>query len=201
MKIGIMGGTFNPIHNGHLILSEHIREECKLDKIIFIPTGNPPHKDLGDILDNKTRKEMVELAIAPNPYFTISTIEMDRKGVSYTVDTIRELKRKYSQAELYIIIGGDSLLNLEKWKDYKELISNNKLLVADRYRANMKETREKIEEFNKKYNSNIVKVNNPIIHISSTNIRDRIRKGLSIKYLLPESVEEYIEKNNLYNKG
>lgn len=198
MKIGIMGGTFNPIHNGHLILSEYIREECKLDKIIFIPTGKPPHKDLGNILDNHIRKEMVELVIDPNPYFTISTIEMDNEGISYTIDTIKELKKKYNEEELYLIIGGDSLLNLQEWKDYKELISTNNFIVADRYRSNIEEIIRKIKEFNYKYNGNIIKVNNPIIHISSTNIRDRIRKGLSIKYLVPNILEKYIINNHIY---
>ncbi|HLR21735.1 MAG TPA: nicotinate-nucleotide adenylyltransferase [Tissierellaceae bacterium] len=198
MKIGIMGGTFDPIHNGHLILSEYIREKCKLDKVIFIPTGKPPHKNLNNISDNNIRKKMVELAIESNPNFAISTIEMDSVETSYTIDTIKELKNIYDRDELYIIIGGDSLLNLETWKDYKELISIANIIVADRYTPNMEEMVEKIKEFNNKYNGNIVRINTPIIHISSTIIRKRVKEDLSIKYLLPDILEKYIIKNHLY---
>ena len=198
MKIGIMGGTFDPIHNGHLILSEYIREKCKLDKVIFIPTGKPPHKNSNNISDNNIRKKMVELAIESNPNFAISTIEMDSVETSYTIDTIKELKNIYDRDELYIIIGGDSLLNLETWKDYKELISIANIIVADRYTPNMEEMVEKIKEFNNKYNGNIVRINTPIIHISSTIIRERVKEDLSIKYLLPDILEKYIIKNHLY---
>src|SRR5699024_2592993 len=198
MKIGIVGGTFDPIHNGHLILSEYIREKCKLDKVIFIPTGKPPHKNLNNISDNNIRKKMVELAIESNPNFAISTIEMDSVETSYTIDTIKELKNIYDRDELYIIIGGDSLLNLETWKDYKELISIANIIVADRYTPNMEEMVEKIKEFNNKYNGNIVRINTPIIHISSTIIRKRVKEDLSIKYLLPDILEKYIIKNHLY---
>lgn len=198
MKIGIMGGTFDPIHNGHLILSEHIREEYSLDKIIFIPTGRPPHKDLDNISYNNIRKEMVELTISSNPFFTISTIELENEETSYTIDTIKKIQKTYIDDELYLIIGGDSLLNLEAWKDYEELISTSNIIVADRYGPNMEKVVEKINEFNHRYNGNIVKANTPIIHISSTNIRDRISKDLSIKYLLPNILEEYIIKNNIY---
>lgn len=198
MKIGIMGGTFDPIHNGHLILSEYIREKCKLDKVIFIPTGKPPHKNSNNISDNNIRKKMVELAIESNPNFAISTIEMDSVETSYTIDTIKELKNIYDRDELYIIIGGDSLLNLETWKDYKELISIANIIVADRYTPNMEEMVEKIKEFNNKYNGNIVRINTPIIHISSTIIRKRVKEDLSIKYLLPDILEKYIIKNHLY---
>ena len=117
MKIGIMGGTFNPIHHGHLILSEYIRTETGLDKIVFIPTGLPPHKVGEEVLEGRIRLEMVQLAIRNNPYFTWSDMEIRRKETSYTIDTIGELKRLYDKAQLYLIIGADNLLSIHTWKD------------------------------------------------------------------------------------
>lgn len=198
MNIGIMGGTFSPIHNGHLILSEYIREELNLDKIIFIPTGIPPHKELEHVLDGYTRKEMLELAIDPNPYFSISTIEIDRNSTSYTIDTVTQLKEIYPFDNLFMIIGADSLLSLHMWKDFQKLIVMTDFVVADRYGAYDHEVLSSIEELNSKFNGKIMRVDTPIIEISSTDIRKRIKSDLSIKYLVPESVERYIIDNNLY---
>ena len=198
MNIGIMGGTFSPIHNGHLILSEYIRESINLDKVIFIPTGIPPHKSFKYVLDGQIRKKMVELAIDSNPYFTVSTIEIDRVDTSYTIDTITQLKKIYPKDNLFMIIGADSLLDLHMWKDFKKLITMVDFVVADRHGSNGAKVTNRIEELNKMFISNIIKVDTPIIDISSTMIRENINKGLSIKYLVPEAVEEYIEKNHLY---
>lgn len=199
MNIGIMGGTFSPIHNGHLILSEHIRERINLDRVIFIPTGIPPHKrSTKYVLNGEIRKEMVKLAIDSNPYFSISTIEIDRGDTNYTIDTIIQLKEIYPKDKLFMIIGADSLLDLHMWKDFKKLITMVDFVVADRRGSNGTKVTNRIEELNKMFNSNIIKVDTPIIDISSTMIRENISKGLSIKYLVPESVEEYIKRNHLY---
>lgn len=198
MKIGIMGGTFNPIHNGHLILSEYIREEANLDKIIFIPAGRPPHKKNPEVLNSNTRKEMLDLAIESNSYFEVSTLEIDKDDISYTIDTVNELKKIYPKDEIYLIIGGDSLLELEKWKDFKRLISITNFIVVDRHGSSSEEVIKKIKELNRTYNGNITRFHSPIIEISSTDIRKRIKKGLSIKYLVPEGVEEHIISKELY---
>ena len=132
MKIGIMGGTFNPIHLGHLILSEYIRDELGLDKIIFIPTGHPPHKDSREIASGLHRKAMVELSIKNNPYFFLSSLELDKKDTSYTIDTVLELKAKYTNDELFMIIGADSLFGLNTWKNYRKLLKEVDFIVADR---------------------------------------------------------------------
>ena len=196
MKIGIMGGTFNPIHHGHLILSEYIRLEENLDKIIFIPTGNPPHKN--SVLDAKLRLEMVELAIKSNPYFNASDIEVKRTNLTYTIDTIKELKEKYPSAELFMIIGADTLLSLHNWKDCSKVLSQINFIVADRLGLRPSDIEEEIKRLSNKYFSNIFNIASPIIDISSTDIRNRIKENLSIKYLVPETIEDYILQNNLY---
>lgn len=196
MKIGIMGGTFNPIHHGHLILSEYIRLEASLDKIIFIPTGYPPHKS--DVLNGKTRLKMVDLAIEDNPFFISSDMEINRSYPSYTIDTIEELNKIYLNARLYMIIGSDSLFSLSSWKDYPKLLKQVNFIVADRFRLGHNDVENEIERLNDKFASHIVSFDNPIIDISSTSIRYRIKMGLSIKYLVPGIVEDYIYKLNLY---
>lgn len=198
MKIGIMGGTFNPIHHGHLILSEYIRLRANLDKIIFIPTGSPPHKDDILVLDSKIRLEMVKLAIENNPYFIYSDMEVKRKQLTYTIDTVIELKDIYKDADLYMIVGADTLLSIHKWKDHSRLFSMLNFIVADRFGLDKYNVEEEIERLNYKYGANIVSINSPVIDISSTLIRDRLKEGLSIKYLVPEIVEDFIIKNNLY---
>lgn len=198
MKIGIMGGTFNPIHHGHLILSEYIRTRADLDKIVFIPTGMPPHKNRDDLLDSRIRLEMVDKAIENNPFFTSSDIEVSRTQLTYTIDTLIELKDLYKNCELYMIIGADTLLSLQTWKDYSKVLSLVNFIVADRLGLSTNEVLQEIERLNVQFGADIISINSPVIDISSTIIRGRIKKGLSIKYLVPEVVEDYISENNLY---
>ena len=199
MKIGIMGGTFNPIHHGHLILSEYIRINEELDKIIFIPTGNPPHKDRQNILDGEIRLEMVRLAIKNNPYFTYSDIEVKKPEISYTIDTVIHLKEKYRGCDLYMIIGADTLLSLYSWKDIFYILGQVKFIVADRLGLHDDDVEKEINRLNNKYSANIISVDSPVIEVSSTLIRHRLKADLSIKYLLPEVVEEYIIENKYYS--
>lgn len=198
MNIGIMGGTFNPIHLGHLVLSEYIREGLGLDKIIFIPTGNPPHKDKDEVIRSFDRKNMVELSIRDNPYFSISTIELDRKDKSYTIDTITGLKENYRDDNLIMIIGSDSLFSIETWKSCPNLLKEISFVVADRVLRENKSLIQEIKRLNKKYKSDIKYFDTPLIEISSTEIRDRLKRGESIKYLVKEDVNKYIYENNLY---
>ncbi|MBZ2175358.1 nicotinate-nucleotide adenylyltransferase [Schnuerera sp. xch1] len=198
LKIGIMGGTFDPIHNGHLILAEYSRISFNLNKILFIPTGNPPHKNSEDISPNRYRYDMTLLAISTNMNYYLSTIEIERKGVTYTIDTIKYLKSKFEDAEFYFILGADSLYKIHKWKNYEELLSLCNFIVARRPNHNNKKLEKRKDDLNTKYNSSIHILEAPLIDISSTQIRERIRNGLSIKYLVPRSVEAYIEKNRIY---
>lgn len=197
-KLGIVGGTFDPIHNGHLILAEHARVEFGLDDILFIPTGNPPHKDKKEISFTNHRYEMVFLAIKSNPCFHISSMEMEKEYTTYTVDTIESIQNLYKDREIYFILGADSFCNIHLWKDYKKLLNLCNIIIAKRLDTDNKLLDEKLNIFTKTYKDSIYILESPLIEISSTDIRNRMKEGLSIRYLIPESVESYIEKNKLY---
>lgn len=198
MRIGIMGGTFNPIHLGHLILTEFIRDEASLDKVIFIPTGHPPHKDTRGMVDSYHRKTMVEISIRDNPHFFLSNIEIEKNSTSYTIETILELKKRYKHDELFMIIGADSLLSIETWKDSSKLLKKINFIVADRLVKSNQDVLEEIKRLNLKYDIDIKYLESPIIGISSTDLRDMVKRNKSIKYLVREEVNKYILENNLY---
>lgn len=198
MKIGIMGGTFDPIHNGHLIISEYIRDYLDLDEIIFIPAGQPPHKDKKGVLSPFHRYKMTKLAIEDNPKFSISDIEIKKNKTSYTYDTILNLKEEYEDAELYFIIGADSLFSLEEWYKFKELSRIIKFALWERTGYYRDDIIDRIELLKDKYTAQIKYVEGPIIEISSSQIRNRVSLKKSIKYLVHEEVKKYIEKNNIY---
>ncbi len=200
MKIGVMGGTFDPIHNGHLIGAEYARTSLNLEKLIFIPSGVHPFKDNKKISQSKDRINMISSAIETNKYFEISFIEINRMGTTYTIDTIKKLKEEYREDEIYFIIGSDILLEIEKWKNFRELISICKFILLYRPGKEDAGIEKKIKELNLSYGVQFEKVKSPLIEISSTEIRDRVKNRLSIKYLVPESVEDYILKHNLYNE-
>jgi len=198
MKIGIMGGTFDPIHIGHLILAERVRDSKELDQVIFIPTGVNPLKKDKNISSSVHRLEMLRLAIESNPYFSISTIEIERGGLSYTIDTLRALRVKYKDDDLYFIIGSDIIFQLEKWKDFKELFKLCKFILVDRPGNEYKEIDEKIQEININYQLSFERITLPLMDISSSDIRNRVKSKKSIKYLVPTNVEDYIKKHKLY---
>ena len=187
MKIGILGGTFNPIHIGHLILVEEAREKLSLDKVIFVPAYLPPHKENGDIISAAKRMNMVRLAIRTNPFFSVSDIEIKRKGKSYTIDTLKEFKKVYPKDELYFITGSDLLKYLDDWKDLKQVIKVVSFIVATRPGYPL----EKIPSY-------IKTVAIRAVDISAFEIRKAIKKKRSFRYLVPEAVYSYITKNRLY---
>lgn len=196
-KYGIFGGSFNPIHYGHLMICEYIKEEMGLDKVIFIPTGNPPHKDLG--VSAEDRYEMVRLAISPNPDFEISDIETTRVNLSYTVDTIRELKKIYKEEKLYFLIGLDSLFQLKTWKKIGDLSQEIEFVVALRpgY-IDKEEINNEIDFLRENFGTRINLIKTPLYEISSTDLRDRIHEGKSLRYLIPKKVLDYIEESGFY---
>jgi nicotinate-nucleotide adenylyltransferase len=187
LKIGILGGTFNPIHIGHLILAEEAREKIGLDKIIFVPTFLPPHKDNSDIAFAFNRLAMVRLAIKGNRYFYTSDIEIKRDGRSYTIDTLNEFKKKYPQDQLYFIIGSDLLEYLKEWKDLDEIIKLIKFIVVTRPGFPL----DKIPSYIKTMAIRAVDV-------SAFQIRKCIKENKSFRYLVPEAVYNYIIKKKLY---
>ena len=199
-KYGIFGGSFNPIHYGHLMICEYIKEEMGLDKVIFIPTGNPPHKDLE--LSAEDRYEMVRLAISPNPDFEISDIETTRVKKSYTVDTIRELKKIYKEEKLYFLIGLDSLFQLKTWMKIGDLSQEIEFVVALRpgY-LDREEVNKEIDFLRENFGTKVNLIKTPLYEISSTDLRDRIREGKSLRYLIPKKVLDYIEESGFYKVG
>lgn len=197
-KIGIMGGTFDPIHIGHLIIAEEAREHLNLKEVIFIPTGKPPHKKSTNITNSFHRYNMTELAIKNNRFFSISSIEIEKSGTTYTIDTIKELEMEYKNTEFYFIIGSDSVMNIHTWKDYKTLLNICNFIVAKRVGISNRDVEDRIREFNRKFGNIIYEVPIPYIDISSTEIRTKVMKNKTIKYYVPIEVEDYIMKNKLY---
>jgi nicotinate-nucleotide adenylyltransferase len=188
MRIGILGGTFNPIHIGHLILAEEAIWKLNLDKVIFVPAYLPPHKDEEKILDAGHRFNMASLAIEGNPKFEISKIEIDAKQKSYSIDTIKSFREKFDQgSEIFFITGSDSLKELFSWKKVDEIFSLSKFVIAKRPGFPITEVPKDVQ---------VVVITE--VEVSSSEIRNRIREGKPIRYLLPDKVREYIAKNRLY---
>ncbi len=195
-KIGIFGGTFDPPHLGHLILNEQIKNNFDLDKIIFMPAGNPPHKKDKEITSDQQRLKMLELAIDNNPFFEISNWELSRKSYSYTAHTLKEFVPTLDAEHVFFIIGADSLADIFKWHKPNYLLGSGKFIVFNRPGYNLGSILQQSEY--KPYLENISTYQSIHIEISSSYIREEIKKGNSIRYLTPDSVREYIMKNNLY---
>ncbi|NLP14826.1 MAG: nicotinate-nucleotide adenylyltransferase [Clostridium sp.] len=198
-RVGILGGTFDPIHIGHLIMAEHIREEFKLNKVIFIPSGNPPHKKLQTVTDAEHRYNMVSEALKGNPYFEESRIEINRKGYTYTIDTLNDLKQQNKDnIHMFYIIGADVLFDLLTWKDYEKVFKTCEFISALRPGKDRDGFRERIKYLERKFSAKIHEAYISLIEVSSTMIRERVKENKSIRYLVPEAVEDYIKTNRLY---
>jgi len=201
-KIGIMGGTFNPIHHGHLVTAQEALSQFKLDMVIFIPTGDPPHKIENEVASAEDRYIMTVIATSSNSNFFVSRMEIDRKGKSYTIDTVRQLKKIYgSSSLLYFITGADAILEILTWKNTGEIVSLCKFIAATRPGYNL----SRIEDLRKRLFGNTGADGNkiyimeiPALSISSTDIRSRVKHNRPIDYLLPEGVSNYILKHGLY---
>ena len=198
MKIGIMGGTFDPIHIGHLATAEAVRENFSLDEIIFIPAARPPHKLGRNVADEYSRLTMTTLATRSNKFFRVSDMEIKRKGLSYTLDTMNELHEIFGRStEIFFIIGADSLADLPKWHAARELVEKCHFIATTRPGVDVDFfALEKF--FGTAAQEHIHRITTPALEISSTDIREKVRRGRSIKYLVPELVEAYISKAGLY---
>ena len=185
MKIGILGGTFNPPHNGHLVLAQNMLDALKLDKIFFVPTNTPPHKNTF-LIQASHRFNMVKLAIEDNSLFEVLDWEIKRGGPSYTIDTIKELKAKFPKDELFLVIGSDLANDFHTWKEYKVIKRLVKVAVAKR------------DSFPLKKEVDFFTVDIAQIEVTSSLVREHIQKGLSIKNLMPQKVFAYIQENKLY---
>ncbi len=192
-KIGLLGGTFDPIHNGHLIISEYLRDELSLDEIWFIPAKIHPLKNNLNITPQSDRLKMLTLAIENNSHFSVSDVEIKREGVSYTSDTLDELLEKHRHIKpiFYFMIGMDNVNELKKWKNPHEILKKCKLVAFGRPGFTPDESATE-------FLPQIQFVHVPLLEISSTFVRDRIQNGHSVRYLIPESVDRYIQKKQLY---
>lgn len=188
--IGLLGGTFDPVHNGHLIVAEWLCEVLRLKKTFFIPNQLHPFEKRTDILPGNVRKEMLALAIEGYTDFSISDFELERDSISYTIDTVNFFKEKYPNEELYYFIGMDNLNDFLKWKDPMGILEKAYLVVYNRTSQDLQN--DLLDH------SRVLSVDSPIIDISSSHIRNRIKKNIPFKSLVPHRVFEYIIQNKLY---
>lgn len=198
-KVGILGGTFNPIHNGHINMALTLRDEFDLETVMLMPSANPPHKrNNKDIAPAEARLEMAALAALGCRGLSVTSIEMMRDGYSYTVDTIEELLDKSSRTDYYFIIGSDSLFDLEQWHDFKKLFRLTRFICVRRMEHDKLSVVAQAAYLKEKYNAEISISAYDGIYISSTSIRERIAEGLEIDDFVPTAVRDYIYANRLY---
>jgi nicotinate-nucleotide adenylyltransferase len=190
---GLFGGTFDPIHWGHLLLAEITRQILNLHKVFFIPARIPPHK--GNVrASSEQRYRMAQLACEGNPHFEVSDVEIRREGPSYTVDTLRTFRNRNANAELYLIMGSDSAKDLGSWKDYETILEQSNVVVLGRPGAIGDNISERL-------GSRVTILPTPLIELSSSDVRRQVHEGRSIRYLVTDSVEKYIRSENLYGPG
>ncbi len=196
--IGVLGGTFDPIHTGHLILAEEARIKLELSEILFVPAGQPWFKQDRSITAATHRVGMVRRAIASNPYFKLCTLEVERPGPSYTVDTITILQEQIgAEASIFFILGRDILADLPLWKEPNKLVQICRLVVAPRLSSSLSDLKS-LEQSIPGVRDNIIQLDMPVFEISSSEIRKRVAQGLSIRYLVPDEVEKYIIEQKIY---
>lgn len=196
-KMGILGGTFNPIHNGHVDMALRIMNELVLDEVMLIPCGQPPHKE-EDVAPKEKRMHMAALCAYEFKGLTASDIEVKRVGYSYTVDTLAQLHEQYKDTDFYFIIGSDTLFELESWKDFHALFRLTKFVCVQRYVCDNVQLLAKAMRLKELYDADIIHSTYVGLDVSSSNIRQRIKDGLSISDLVPRPVEEYILESGLY---
>lgn len=197
-KVGILGGTFNPIHTGHLLMAEYVKEAAKLDVVMLLPNGISYMKAGTNVLEGEVRLKMIELCIEDNPNLITSDMEIKREGNTYTYETLLELRAKYPRTELYFIIGADSLFSMEKWVKPDVIFANCTILAVGRNQAPKEDLEEKKADLENRFGAKIRLLDFPEIEISSTQIRENIKAGKSFRYMVSEQVWNYIRENNLY---
>lgn len=198
MKKGIIGGTFDPFHNGHLHIAYEALKKLNLDKVVFMPTGNPPHKDFKKVTDGKIRYEIVKKAIENEKNFEVNNYEINKKGFCFTYETLNYLNELEKETEWYFISGADCLMDIETWKNVEMILNSCSFTVFKRpgYKAEQLLSRKNFIE--KKYNGKILIIDIPTIDISSSYIREKIASNIDISQLVPKSVKEDIERLKLY---
>ncbi len=195
MHLGILGGTFNPIHLGHLVLAESARQQCALDQVWFMPTARPPHKSSRGVLSGPVRLHMVRLAVKGHPAFEASDLELRLGGISYTVNTVRALRAKHPRAELFLIVGADMLS--VSWRGMEELAREGTFAAAGRQSSSGDHSAAPAGH-TVLDTARVRPISMPRLDVSSSMIRERVRQRLSIRYLVPDAVARYISRHRLY---
>lgn len=195
MRLALFGGTFDPIHNGHLRIAEEAREQLELDRVVFVPNRVSPFKTGRDVTPGALRVAMVRAAVADNPAFAVSTIELERLGVSYTVDTVAALRAEYPNAALFFLTGADAVRNLSAWREPERLLGLAQIAVATRPGVDENQITQALPA---RWLKQLRFIATPGLDISATDLRARIRDGRSIRYLVPPAVENFIGERRLY---
>jgi nicotinate-nucleotide adenylyltransferase len=190
MKIGVLGGTFDPIHNAHLLLAEQAREQLDLDKVLFIPAGDPWRKAFRQVAPAAHRLAMTQLAVKDDPGFVVDDCEVNRDGPTYTADTLRELNRMHAKDELFLLLGEDALADLPFWREPEAIAEEANIVVAPRGGVVLPELPFDADR--------VIRIKMPFMEISSTDIRERAKAGRSLRYLVPDAVTAYIKDHKLY---
>lgn len=198
-RLGILGGTFDPIHNGHITVAQDALEKLDLDEVIFIPNHIPPHKKHNNYVNNDYhRYHMVRLAIKGHPNFRISNIEQKCSGKSYTYITLKKLKEYYTNSDLYFIMGDDSFFSFETWKNPHIICKNANLVIGKRNLFSEKEYKKQAKKLKEKFDANVIFLTNNMVFVSSSEIRNNEIKEEDLKEFLPKDVYAYIQENHLY---
>ena len=193
--VGVMGGTFNPIHIGHLVTAEEAHYAFALREVVFVPAGHPWQKERSNVADAEHRYLMTVIATASNPHFRVSRMEIDRPGPTYTIETLRRLRGEIGDVELYFITGADAILQILSWKDPEEVLGEARFIAATRPGYDL----DRLEkELPAGFEDRVHVLEIPALAISSTDVRRRVLQGRPVRYLLPEGVARYVEKNGLY---
>lgn len=201
-KIGIMGGTFDPIHVGHLILGEKAYEQLHLDKVWFMPSGNPPHKQNREgCASDEQRVEMVKRAISGNPHFELSLIEMNEEGYTYTYRTLETLKEQNPDTDYYFIIGADSLYNFATWKEPARICAACTIVAASRNHIPVRSLDQQMTYLSQQYQGCFIRLDTMNIDVSSRHLRQWLKEGRSLRYYVPDDVISYIRENHIYTTG
>ena len=193
--VGVMGGTFNPIHIGHLVTAEEALYAFGLREVVFVPAGRPWQKERSNVADAEHRYLMTVIATAPNAHFRVSRNEIDRPGPTYTIETLRRLRAEIGDVELYFITGADAILQILTWKDPQEVLGEARFIAATRPGYDLDRLEKELPEG---FGDRVHVLEIPALAISSTDVRLRVRESRPVRYLLPEGVARYIEKNGLY---
>jgi nicotinate-nucleotide adenylyltransferase len=198
MRLGLFGGTFDPVHFGHLLLAEQCREHCALDEVWFLPSGAPPHKTSADISAGQMRTEMLEFATSGHPAFQINTMELERKGPTFTVETLKELAEADSSRELFFLIGADSLNDFPSWREPARILEYANVVAVNRGNEPIADLDAVAARIGGDALARLRTVTIPGIDFSASDLRRRVRQGKSIRFMTPRAVEVYIAEHRLY---